>query len=247
MSREPRGEADPHPSQDALIDFVLGYVEPARAAAIRAHVEGCAGCEAALRHAMGDRERARVRLASVSSLPALQTTRPLRTRAMRGLAIVAACAAGFIAIFALLPRGPSLQPAWLPTGVALESRGHGATETDAQVWRGLEAYQRHDLTGAIDTLSHTVASDPGVESLRRVHLASAWMLRGDARRALDALGDLDIGQLPHPWREEMRWVRACALSREGHAREAHDELVRLAAESGEAAVRARRALGSEGR
>jgi hypothetical protein len=250
MTPEPRDPTagGPHPTQDELIDLVLGHLEPARASAIRAHVEACAACEQDWREAMADRERARARRVPAAGRTLLRpSSSPRRPWIARRLVTAVAVAAGLAAVFWLFPRAPVLEPVWLPSGVALESRGTASTMSDSMFWSGLEAYRRHDAAKAIEALERSVGSEPGLESLRRVHLASAWMMRGDARRALDALADLDIEELPHPWRGETRWVRACALARLGRSREAREELQRLAADPGDAAVRARRALGSPGR
>ena len=240
--------SDPHPDPDVLIDFALGYLDPDRSAALRGHVETCASCESALMKVLADLERSRIAGAAMPrpgepvALPAPRDRARTRRAAGAWLA-VAAMAAAFVAVFALLPRGRSLEPGWLPSSAdALERRGAAPTERDAVVWRGLSAYGKHDVDHALQWLEGEPASEPGIESLRRLHLASARLLKGDAGRALQAMDGLDLDQLPHPWRGEARWLRACALSRLGRTDEARAELERLAVEPGEAGERARRAL-----
>ena len=237
-----------HPGPDVLIDFALGDLDPDQRAAIRTHVETCTSCESELMKVLADRERSRIAGAAIPrpaepvALPKLRD----RARARRtagAWVVVAAAAAALVAVFALPRRGPSLEPVWLPSmGDALERRGAAPTERDALVWRGLSAYGRHDLDHALEWLEGEPASEPGIESLRRLHLASARLLTGDARRALQAIDGMGLDPLPHPWRGEARWLRACALARLGRTDEARAELQRLALETGDAGERARRAL-----
>ena len=237
-----------HPGADKLIDFVLGDLDSEQSALVRSHVEACASCESELMKVFADRERSRIGGAAIAQPPepvVLPASRDrARTRPAAGAWLaVAAVAAALVAVFALPFRGRSLELVWLPsTADALEGRGTAPTERDALVWQGLSAYGKHDLDHALQWLDGDPASDPGLESLRRLHLASARLLTGDARRALQAIDGMGLDQLPHPWRGEARWLRACALARLGRSDEARAELQRLALETGDAAERARRAL-----
>lgn len=240
-------EADGHASDDLLIDFAFGLLPEERRGRVAAHIAACARCDDALREIVADRERRRSWWRSEGAARTRPSASPRRgwsVPSRRSLMVpVGLAAAALLALLVMPPSRAVLEPTWLPgPGPELESRGPNAGGRDEFVWRGLAAYGRHDLAQAMRVLGSARAEEAGTERLRRTYLASALLLAEQPRQALDALEGVELETLPDPWRNETRWLRACALARLGRAEESRAELEHLAREQGAPAERARRAL-----
>lgn len=137
------------------------------------------------------------------------------------------------------PPGPWLPPA----GEGLEQRLRGGSADEIDVWKGIAAYDARELNRAVEALSTAQPSDTGLDHMRRVYLASAYLLKNRPREAFTTLQGIDLEALPYPWRGEALWIQAESLSRLGQPEEAHRTLERLSSEPGAAGERARRQLG----
>lgn len=239
MTYETPTDRNAHPSQDVLIDLAAGLTPEPEAGTLIAHLRSCEACDARFATVVGDLERARARVGAWRE--GTRRWRRHHTIAASGVALAAAFAIVFFARpLSHTPPGPWLPPAGGP--IEQHLRG-GGTEADA-LWKGIGAYDARDLNRAIQSLAAAHPADQGLDRMRRVYLASAYLLKDRPRDALATLGDIDAASLPHPWRGEALWIEAESLDRLGRADEARRTLERLAAEPGDAGDRARRRLGS---
>lgn len=233
-----------HPSQDALIDLAAGLLSETEAAPLIAHLRACPDCETRFASVVTDRERARSRAgardARSESAGRMRGWKRHHTMVAAGLALAAALVLVFYARpVSHTPPGPWLPPA----GEGLEQRLRGGSSDEAGVWKGIAAYDARDLNRAVETLSGARPSETGLDHMRRVYLASAYLLKNRPREALTTLQGMDLETLPYPWRGEALWIQAESLSRLGRTEEAHQTLERLSSEPGAAGERARRRLG----
>jgi hypothetical protein len=216
-----------HPSDDRLIDLAVGLLPAQEATASLAHLGTCAACEQRFREIAG--ERARI---AAEREPEVRA----RTRVWAGVA--AAAAAAVLLSIALLPgprhgveAGPP--PYWLPTDRdEAVLRADGEAESSTDLARALAVYRSRDARLAATLLSEAQVAESH-ERLRKLYLASALALAGDAAQASTVLDDVDETAFPEPWRSQARWVGytvACAV---GDAARAEERLHELRSAKGE--------------
>jgi hypothetical protein len=248
--RTPGDASAAHASDDLLVDLAFGLADATAANAAMEHLRTCGECEARLREVVADRERGRSALAEGAAAPPARPAPrsgarvPAFARRRDVLVATAALAAGLAVVFSLA-RPPRLrvEPVWIAApGDPTESRSPAPGPAGDEFRRGLAAYRAHRADSAIVLLAAARPADEGLDRLRRIHLASACVFERRPADALDALAGLDLEALPHPWRGEAMWVRACALEQAGRAGDGRAQLERLARENGEAGTRARQAL-----
>ena len=243
----PMGPPTMHCSEDTLIDLAAGLLRGAEADGLLAHLRTCDECERRFQSVVADRERGRA-LAGGSPVSA-SAARAARHRGRRTAltAGAVAIAAALLITFVTRPVSHAPAGAWLPpAGQGLDPRTRGGGAEGADVWKGIAAYEAHDLTRALPLLSKARSADPGLDEMRRVYLASAYLLGDRPREAVESLEGLDLDRLPHPWRGEAWWVEADALARMGRKEDARRALQRTALEKGAAGDRARTLLARVG-
>lgn len=258
----PSGAA--HLNDDELLDLAHGLREAM--SGNLAHLKECARCESRFRSLASERARLLIRprplltaggieLASVATLPfggggtsprdGLNLKSRLLLTRLVGFGLAAAIF--LVALFALRV-GPQRKPTgfWLPppTEEALRSDA-GAWASDPEIAGALEAYERHDVTGALARF-RALAPDRGSDyfnSLRALYLASLLTRSGEDAEAQKTLEAVDMNSLPEPWRGRARFILQDSYRHQGRAAAADSLLRLLADQPGELGERARDALG----
>lgn len=135
------------------------------------------------------------------------------------------------------------EPIWLinPASLIVANRDGSTSQLDPDLRAGFEAYARRDLDAAIRAL--TLARAEGeMESMRRIYLGSALVLRGEFRPAVGVLRALPANELPESLGDETSWTLFVALSRAGDTGSADSLLTLLGQRAGTVGDRARRRL-----
>jgi len=177
---------------DLVLDFGAGLLDEAERADVVARCRRDPAFEALLRQHLGDAEAA--------LLDRRMVRRSNWSRWLRFGAPLAAAAVVVIAVTTMRPgRNEGSQEYWIQIPwQATVSRG----EADAEALQaGIEAYESRDLEHAIELLE-PLRLQNGQEDLRRLYLASALLLSGQAQRGRRMLEELNVETLPRPWREE---------------------------------------------
>jgi hypothetical protein len=261
--------APAHLTDDRCLDLLHGLLDDAEAQAIAAHVATCPPCERLLQVSAAERERVRSR-AAAGIVPATTEARdvaagagathsptdiaphvaPLWRRVLPwAIAASITIGAGVFAKSSFGPaaRLPTAKPAaaWIELPrVGISNREFRANGADADVQRGLEAYERRDVETAIGLLRSAVTSGE-MDTVRRVFLASVLALqnRDDSNtEARHLLADVALDDLPEPWRGEALWTQCVLLSRSGEAAAADTLARELAKRDDAVGARARSAL-----
>jgi len=118
-------------------------------------------------------------------------------------------------------------------------RADGEAESSTELARALAVYRSRDARLAASLLREARVSESH-ERLRKLYLASALALSGDAAQASAVLDGLDETAFPEPWRSQARWVGytvACAVGDAGGAERRLRELRSASGEIGELARR----------
>ena len=222
----------PHPSDDRLIDLAAGLLLGPEAAACLAHLGACATCEERFRGIAGERAR-------------VEAERAPAVRPRTGRWVGAAAAAAALLVIALLagPRQEALAgppPYWLPTDrEEAVLRADGEAESSTELARALAVYRSRDARLAASLLREARVSESH-ERLRKLYLASALSLAGDAAEASAVLEGLDDTAFPEPWRSQARWVGYTVACASGEAARAAALLHELHSARGEIGELARR-------
>lgn len=258
-----RDNPSSHLDEDRILDFLLNLLPAGEVAAIGRHLRVCAECEerARRRGALMERSRAGYEsvVAAAEAVGATAATGPPRIMgvlrrwrtAIRRPQFSWAMATGVaaLAVFAVTWFRPSknvVYPTtaeWLtPASGPASVRRSDPTQRDAALTAGLEAYDRRDLTTAIEALSAARATG-SLETMRRIFLGSALTHSGDYRGAVEALSGCGLENVPEPWRGESEWTLLVALHQARDDAAADSLLRTLAAENSSVGARARRLLG----
>jgi hypothetical protein len=246
-----------HLSPDQILDLAQGLLDRGEADAATAHLHECRACSDALREcatrvesiAAGPQpivlpdgvivleERG---LSSAMGQPRrFHRIRSLgRRRAALGAALSTAAVATLLVFVFQNPSDTLVaEPYWIPVEARAATRGpdidvgpSNATPSDFDA--ALEAYARQNLPRAIERLE-IVRPPDDVEPLRRLYLASAYVLDGRSGQAIETLDRLDIESLPQPWRSRARWTLYLAMRDAGSGARAHRLLEELTAEEGQ--------------
>ncbi len=251
---------DSHLSDDRLLDLVNRLLPAEERGRELLHLRGCPACVNRLHEVAGSHERAHDRALaalglaesmSMTDAPGRAAPHPLRTRSTRRsairtmLAIAAVLALVFLGAYAWRSQRPITENflmAWLPMPEpSVFLRDSTQVALDPSLTAGLAAYRNHDAKEARRLLGRARAEGPN-EAVRLIYLGSSELEVGDTKAALRTLAQVDLSEVPEPWRGETRWTQAVAHAREGHAAAA-DSLLRLLAErSDDLGERARRML-----
>lgn len=235
-----------HPGSDRLLDLALDLLPADVRQATLDHLLRCASCDKEFQSIMASHVRAEAQqqevfaLHPVEGLPARRVAPTVRPWMLA--AAVAAMALGGT-WFAAHNRAPSrpavdLTPHLPVTELRGVIRSSATSSADSAILRGLDAYNRGDLTSARRLFGSVTTRGP-MESVRRIYLGSLRMQQGDAEGARSILLDLPDYFVPEPWRSEARWTLAMALARSGHGAAADSLLGVLSAEEGPVAERAK--------
>jgi len=258
--------ANAHLTDDRCLDLLHGLLADAEVQAIAAHVATCPPCEGLLQASAAERERTRSRASGIRSpIAAVQGvgggagptpggsggggTPRWRQALPWALAASIVVAAGIFASDSFAPSGriPTAKPAavWIELPRAgVSNREVRPSAADADVERGLAAYERHDVDAAIRILGSTTASGE-MDIVRRVFLASALALGGrddSIAAARQLLADIALDDLPEPWRGEALWTQCVVLFRSGEPTTADALLRELAKRDDAVGTRARSAV-----
>lgn len=141
-------------------------------------------------------------------------------------------ATGFVLMVAARhPSAPfvtdgTIQARWLPAMVGdVRVRASASLGSDTLLVQGLEAYDRHDASGAIELLSRAQTTDL-MEMIRRIYLSSALLHVNRVPETIALLRAVPLERLPEPWSTEVMWTLYVALRADGQHERA-DSLLRV--------------------
>ena len=240
-----------HIDDDLMSDALLRLLSAAQLDSVFDHLDNCAECETRFREAASRFET--LRAESVGAQPATvgSTGRDDSTRTNRWRAVVRALwprpalvTAAVVAVLALVVLNPLQRRhnpgivAWIPVdGEILEKRSAAGTAGE-RFWSGLEAYRERRAGDAVEELTAATVTGP-YRDLRDIYLASALVNSSRFEEALGLVEALKVDDLPQPWRDEARWVRAVALMETGDTEAGIATMEQLADSGGAAGDRAR--------
>ncbi|NNF06954.1 MAG: hypothetical protein HKN21_09355 [Candidatus Eisenbacteria bacterium] len=242
-----------HITDDQCLDLAHGLLEDKERVELLEQSYECSVCESRLKDwvsqkekvvATWNREHAPAKVQAPKEIDPRSEVSPLdRLRewfSFPKLALGSGLAAAALAIFLFLPaQNDGVLP--LPSSAdLLNLRGEAATNGDT-IFQGFEAYNEENWKSAISLLQ-TSTADEGLEALRQVYLGSAFALDGQYQEALDVYENVDLADIPEPWRSESRWTQAMCLEETGKDARAQALLEELAKESGEPGRRAQERL-----
>jgi hypothetical protein len=246
-----------HLSPDQILDLTQGLFGREESDVAMAHLRDCSSCAEALHdcatsvesiaagpqptalpdgvitlEARGpdtdaDPQRGRRRFRSIS-----------RRRVALGAVLSTAVAATLIVMVLRAPSNTVVaMPYWIPVETRAATRGPEidvgpSTATSSDFDAALEAYAKQDLPRAIARLESVHPPDD-VEPLRRLYLASAYVLDGRPAQAVQTIERLKIDSLPQPWRSRARWTLYLAMRDAGSGARALRLLEELTAEEGQ--------------
>lgn len=239
-----------HLTDDLCVDLLQDLLpSPVREQAL-AHAKECVDCEEMFRLHVADVELAR----ATEAPPVLATSSrtasapSLWSRALRALdnlmprpawGALAAGAAALVIWFQVAPSPDTASPYWIgEESTTLATRSVAAVNNE-EVRAGIRAYHEGDAQQAIELLNSTEEVG-GIEDLRMIYLASAFLNVREAASAAQVLNDLEIDPLPQPWRDHARLVQALAWEQTGETALAQEMFTKLAERSDEIGDVARR-------
>jgi hypothetical protein len=237
-----------HPSDDHLLDLAADLPDPARRAALLAHLRACPPCEARFLEVYRASERLALRPLPAGGAPVARPprARPAAHSRWRRLGLPVAAAALLAAGLIFIPRTPHRAPAdgldyWMPLeNERVLLRSAEAPSGAARFGAAIDAYAAGDARRVIALLRGQALT--GTYEPLNLLLASALVREGRNAEACDLLGRLDTLTLPEPARDRARFLLYVASRRDGRLEEADAIARELAAGSGEFAARARALL-----
>jgi hypothetical protein len=243
-----------HIDDDLMTDAVLRLLPPKQLEHVFDHLDECAECETRFRMAVSRFETLQAKAAGAAAAGVTKhkrssdmswwrvIVRPVLSRP----AFATAAVLLILVLVVMIPLQRRQDPgtvAWIPVaGEILEKRSANGGADD-RFWTGLEAYRRHRADEAIDNLTAAKATGP-YRDLRNIYLASALANSSRFDEAMELINGVVVDDLPQPWREEVRWVRAVALIGTGDTESGLATIELLAGVDGRVGDRARSYLKS---
>ncbi len=243
------GEQWQHIDDDLMTDALLRLLPHKQLELVLNHLDECSGCETRFREAVSRFETLKAEAAGAAAARVSGHEDTVETSWWRALvrsvlarpAFATAAVLLAVALFVLIPLQRRQEPgtaAWIPVaGEILEKRG-ASGGADDRFWSGLEAYRERRAVDAIDHLTAAKTTGP-YRDLKIIYLASALVNLSKFDKALVMINGVVLDDLPQPWRDEARWVRAVALIGTGDTEGGHAAIERLAGLDGRVGDRAR--------